>query len=194
MSGDNQSGFTYVKKQGMTTDRPRKATKATMGNLPSTRTRLPAWKAKAGGIVATVVQLAAVFSVLLLFTNGTHGRLLAGIDMVFSSLSVPTSASVVMVLLLVVLGAALRRRKKAALYTLVLFQVAGLMLHARPAGDAAVVARAALARREAGPAHPGPAVDPHRGRRAFGRADRLPARAAPGVSRPGSRRAPGATA
>jgi lysyl-tRNA synthetase class 2 len=112
----------------MTTDRPRKATKATMGTLASTRPRLPAWKARAGGLVATVVQLAAVFSVLLLFTNGPHGHLLNGIDMAFSSLSVPTSASLVMVLLLVVLGAALRRRKRAALYTLVLFQVIGLVL------------------------------------------------------------------
>jgi lysyl-tRNA synthetase class 2 len=99
-----------------------------MGNLASTRPRLPAWKAKAGGIVATVVQLAAVFSVVLLFTNGGHGRVLNGIDMAFSALSVPTSASLVMVLLLVVLGGALRRRKKAALYTLVLFQVGGLLL------------------------------------------------------------------
>src|SRR4051794_16387305 len=112
----------------MTTDRPRKATKPTMGNLASTRPRLPKWKAKAGGIVATVVQLAAVFSVILLFTNGPHGRLLNGIDMAFSGLSVPTSSSLVMVLLLVVLGGALRRRKAAALYTLVLFQVGGLVL------------------------------------------------------------------
>src|SRR3954462_3726228 len=104
----------------MTTDRPRKATKATMGTLASPRRRLPAWKAKAGGIVATVVQLAAVFSVILLFAGGAHGRLLNGIDMAFSGLSVPTSESLVMVLLLVVLGSALRRRKKAALYTLVL--------------------------------------------------------------------------
>ncbi len=112
----------------MTTERPRKATKAPMGNLASSRPRLPVWKAKAGGIVATVVQLAAVFSVILLFTNGAHGRLLNGIDMAFSALSVPTSASLVMVLLLVVLGGALRRRKKAALYTLVLFQVGGLLI------------------------------------------------------------------
>src|ERR1044071_2690914 len=112
----------------MTTDRPRKATRATMGNLASTRPRVPAWKARAGGIVATVVQLAAVFSVVLLIAGGTHGHLLNGIDMAFSALSVPTSASLVIVLLLVVLGAALRRRKKAALYTLLLFQVAGLLI------------------------------------------------------------------
>ncbi|MBB4685958.1 bifunctional lysylphosphatidylglycerol synthetase/lysine--tRNA ligase LysX [Amycolatopsis jiangsuensis] len=92
------------------------------------RSRVPAWKAKAGGITATVVQLAAVFSVVLLLAGGSHGHLLAAIDAVFSVLSVPTSASLVIVLLLVVLGAALRRRKRAALHTLLLFQVAGLLL------------------------------------------------------------------
>lgn len=112
----------------MATERPRKATTATMGTTAHARTRIPAWQAKSGGIVATVVQLAAVFSVLLLLTGGPRGRLMNGIDMGFSALSVPTSASLVMVLLLVVLGGALRRRKKAALYTLVLFQVGGLLL------------------------------------------------------------------
>src|SRR5947208_1975703 len=101
--------------------------KATMGNPASARTRLPAWKAKAGGIIATVVQLAAVFSVILLLTDGPRGRVMNGIDMLFSALSVPTNASLVIVLLLVVLGAALRRRKRAALYTLMLFQVGGLI-------------------------------------------------------------------
>ncbi|MFE0028002.1 bifunctional lysylphosphatidylglycerol synthetase/lysine--tRNA ligase LysX [Amycolatopsis sp. NPDC059021] len=99
-----------------------------MGNPASARTRLPAWKAKAGGIIATVVQLAAVFSVILLLTNGPRGRVMNGIDMLFSALSVPTNASLVIVLLMVVLGAALRRRKRAALYTLVLFQVGGLLM------------------------------------------------------------------
>ncbi|MEV4602272.1 bifunctional lysylphosphatidylglycerol synthetase/lysine--tRNA ligase LysX [Amycolatopsis sp. NPDC049253] len=99
-----------------------------MGTPASARRRIPAWKARAGGIVATVVQLAAVFSVVLLIAGGTHGHLLNGIDMAFSALSVPTSASLVIVLMLVVLGAALRRRKKAALYTLLLFQVAGLLI------------------------------------------------------------------
>ncbi|MEU4675008.1 bifunctional lysylphosphatidylglycerol synthetase/lysine--tRNA ligase LysX [Amycolatopsis sp. NPDC023774] len=99
-----------------------------MGIPASARRRIPAWKARAGGIVATVVQLAAVFSVVLLIAGGTRGHLLNGIDMAFSALSVPTSASLVIVLMLVVLGAALRRRKKAALYTLLLFQVAGLLI------------------------------------------------------------------
>ena len=99
-----------------------------MGTPASARPRIPGWKARAGGVTATVVQLAAVFSVVLLIAGGSHGRLLNGIDMAFSALSVPTSASLVIVLLLVVLGGALRRRKKAALYTLLLFQVAGLLL------------------------------------------------------------------
>ncbi|MFI5612299.1 bifunctional lysylphosphatidylglycerol synthetase/lysine--tRNA ligase LysX [Amycolatopsis sp. NPDC051903] len=99
-----------------------------MGTPASARTRIPAWRAKAGGIVATVVQLAAVFSVVELIAGGPHGHVLNGIDMAFSALSVPTNASLVIVLLLVVLGSALRRRKKAALYTLLLFQVGGLAI------------------------------------------------------------------
>ncbi|HKN54484.1 MAG TPA: bifunctional lysylphosphatidylglycerol synthetase/lysine--tRNA ligase LysX, partial [Amycolatopsis sp.] len=63
----------------------------------------------------------------LLLTDGPHGRFENNIDMAFSALSIPTSASLVIVLLLVVLGAALRRRKTAALYTLMLFQVGGLI-------------------------------------------------------------------
>ena len=89
---------------------------------------MPAWKARAGGIAATVVQLAAVFSVIELITNGPRGRVQNAVDMGFSALSVPTSPSLVIVLLLVVLGAALRRRKAAALYTLLLFQVGGLIM------------------------------------------------------------------
>jgi len=95
--------------------------------IPASR-RAPAWKARAGGIAATVVQLAAVFSVIELVTNGPRGRFQNAVDMGFSALSVPTSPSLVIVLLLVVLGAALRRRKAAALYTLLLFQVGGLIM------------------------------------------------------------------
>ena len=95
--------------------------------IPANR-RAPAWKARAGGIAATVVQLAAVFSVVELITDGPRGRFQNAVDMGFSALSVPTSPSLVIVLLLVVLGAALRRRKAAALYTLLLFQVGGLIM------------------------------------------------------------------
>ncbi|MER7860987.1 bifunctional lysylphosphatidylglycerol synthetase/lysine--tRNA ligase LysX [Amycolatopsis japonica] len=88
--------------------------------------RVAPWKARAGGIVATLVQLAAVFSVILLLAGGVKGPVLRTGDIAFSALSIPTNASLVIVLLLVVLGAALRRRKRAALYTLLLFQVGGL--------------------------------------------------------------------
>jgi lysyl-tRNA synthetase class 2 len=96
-----------------------------MGNPAS---RVSPWKARAGGIVATLVQLAAVFSVILLLAGGVKGRVLKAGDVAFSALSIPTNASLVIVLLLVVLGAALRRRKRAALYTLLLFQVGGLVI------------------------------------------------------------------
>src|SRR6266540_6432065 len=49
--------------------RPRKAT---MG-IPASR-RAPAWKARAAGAAATIVQLAAVFSVVELVTDGPRGR------------------------------------------------------------------------------------------------------------------------
>lgn len=96
-----------------------------MGNPAS---RVSPWKARAGGIVATLVQLAAVFSVILLIAGGVKGPVLKAGDIVFAALSIPTSASLVIVLMLVVLGAALRRRKRAALYTLLLFQVGGLVM------------------------------------------------------------------
>ncbi|WP_410661437.1 bifunctional lysylphosphatidylglycerol synthetase/lysine--tRNA ligase LysX [Amycolatopsis sp. lyj-112] len=96
-----------------------------MGNPAS---RVSPWKARAGGIVATLVQLAAVFSVILLLAGGVRGPVLKGGDLAFSTLSIPTNASLVIVLLLVVLGSALRRRKRAALYTLLLFQFGGLAM------------------------------------------------------------------
>ncbi|WP_037303431.1 bifunctional lysylphosphatidylglycerol synthetase/lysine--tRNA ligase LysX [Amycolatopsis orientalis] len=96
-----------------------------MGNPAS---RVSPWKARAGGIVATLVQLAAVFSVILLIAGDVKGPVLRTGDIAFSALSIPTNASLVIVLLLVVLGAALRRRKRAALYTLLLFQVGGLAI------------------------------------------------------------------
>lgn len=96
-----------------------------MGNPAS---RVSPWKARAGGIVATLVQLAAAFSVILLLAGGVRGPVLKAGDLAFSALSIPTNASLVIVLLLVVLGAALRRRKRAALHTLLLFQVGGLAI------------------------------------------------------------------
>ncbi|MFF0147072.1 lysyl-tRNA synthetase class II [Amycolatopsis sulphurea] len=99
-----------------------------MGTPVSARAHIPSWKAKAGGVTATIVQLAALYSIALLLAGGSRGHLLGLIDAMFSALSLPTSASLVIVLLLVVLGAALRRRKRAALYTLLLFQCAGLLL------------------------------------------------------------------
>ncbi len=96
-----------------------------MGNPAS---RVSPWKARAGGIIATLVQLGALFSVILLIVGDRRGWVLNVSDMAFSVLSIPANGSLLIVLLLVVLGAALRRRKRAALYTLLLFQVGGLAL------------------------------------------------------------------
>lgn len=85
------------------------------------------WRDRAGGVVATVVELGAVASlVLLLFDEGSDaGNTI--ID-VFDWVNVPVDGSLVRAVLLAVLGAALRRRKRAALLTLVLFEVAGCVL------------------------------------------------------------------
>jgi lysyl-tRNA synthetase class 2 len=87
----------------------------------------PLWKTKAGGIAATVVQFAAVCSLVLLVAPDAFGHLRKLIVSAFSVLSIPLTPSLVIVLALALLGAALRRRKRAALYTLVLFQVGGLL-------------------------------------------------------------------
>ncbi|WP_158885549.1 bifunctional lysylphosphatidylglycerol synthetase/lysine--tRNA ligase LysX [Amycolatopsis anabasis] len=89
---------------------------------------VPRWKRRAGGVVATVVQVGAVFSLLLWFFGDQHERFHRVVVHTFSLLSIPVDSNLVIVLALAVLGAALRRRKRAALYTLVLFQVGGLLL------------------------------------------------------------------
>jgi lysyl-tRNA synthetase class 2 len=100
-----------------------------MGHPTSERTRqMPRWKGKAAGVIATVVQLGAAFSVLLLLVGPSRSRFLGAVDTLFSLFSIPTTGSLILVLALVVLGGALRRRKAAALYTLVLFQVGGLLM------------------------------------------------------------------
>ncbi|HEV7978434.1 bifunctional lysylphosphatidylglycerol synthetase/lysine--tRNA ligase LysX [Amycolatopsis sp.] len=99
-----------------------------MGHPRSERVNsAPLWKTKAGGIAATVVQFAAVCSLVLLVAPDAFGHLRKLIVSAFSVLSIPLTPSLVIVLALALLGAALRRRKRAALYTLVLFQVGGLL-------------------------------------------------------------------
>jgi lysyl-tRNA synthetase class 2 len=80
------------------------------------------WKHKAAGIVATLVQLAALCSLVLTYDVGGHDRFSVLTYQVFSVLGLPVDGSVVIALVLGVLGAALRRRKRAALNMLLLFQ------------------------------------------------------------------------
>jgi lysyl-tRNA synthetase class 2 len=89
--------------------------------------RVPYWRRKAGGVVATVVQLGALASVALLIWGGNHAfyRWTVG---VFTVLNIPADSNILIALVLGVLGAALRRRKRAALNTLILFQVGGLLM------------------------------------------------------------------
>jgi lysyl-tRNA synthetase class 2 len=90
-------------------------------------TAVPRWRRKAGGVVATVVQLGALMSVVLLISGANRGlyRWTVG---VFSLVNIPADSNILIALVLAVLGAALRRRKRAALNTLILFQVGGLLV------------------------------------------------------------------
>ncbi|HKS43757.1 MAG TPA: bifunctional lysylphosphatidylglycerol synthetase/lysine--tRNA ligase LysX [Amycolatopsis sp.] len=88
---------------------------------------VPAWRRKAGGLVATVVQLGALMSVVLLIWDDPHTRFYSATTWLFSLVNVPADANLLVALVLGVLGAALRRRKRAALDTLILFQAGGLL-------------------------------------------------------------------
>ncbi|SFQ74158.1 lysyl-tRNA synthetase, class 2 [Amycolatopsis arida] len=84
------------------------------------------WRQRAAGVVATVVQAAALLSLVLLVTGRDHGvlgALVAGANLA----GLPVDANLFIALVLAVLGAALRRRKRAALLTLVLFEVGSLL-------------------------------------------------------------------
>src|SRR3977135_175946 len=119
------AGFTGAEEHDMTWEQSRKAM---MGHPTSERTQgVSPWKSKAGGIAATVVQLAAVCSLLMLVAGGAFGYFRKPIVSMFSVLSIAVTPSLVVALVLGVLGAALRRRKRAALYTLMLFQAVGLV-------------------------------------------------------------------
>ncbi|MFJ6669485.1 bifunctional lysylphosphatidylglycerol synthetase/lysine--tRNA ligase LysX [Actinosynnema sp. NPDC091369] len=83
------------------------------------------WKWRTAGVVATVVQAAAVAS-LLLFLIDEGSDLAEGIFAVSYLLGLPVEANLFIALVLVVLGAALRRRKRSALWTLLLFEVLNL--------------------------------------------------------------------
>ncbi|WP_020667935.1 bifunctional lysylphosphatidylglycerol synthetase/lysine--tRNA ligase LysX [Amycolatopsis nigrescens] len=87
---------------------------------------VPVWKRTAGGVTATVVQLGAVSSLMLLLFGDGHPGFRRAVMQIFWPVSIPVDSNLVIALTLAVLGAALRRRKRAALYTLVLFQLGGL--------------------------------------------------------------------
>lgn len=87
---------------------------------------VPAWRSKAGGVVATVVQLGALMSVALLIW-GDHHAFYSWTTWIFSLLNIPADSNLLIALVLAVLGAALRRRKRAALNTLLLFQAVALL-------------------------------------------------------------------
>ncbi|WP_090011247.1 bifunctional lysylphosphatidylglycerol synthetase/lysine--tRNA ligase LysX [Lentzea albidocapillata] len=87
----------------------------------------PAWKWKTAGTIATIVQLAGVLSLLrvILPEDGWFTGLADGIGYLFG---LPIDGNLFIAMVFFVLGAALRRHKRAALWTLLLFQVMGLVL------------------------------------------------------------------
>ncbi|WP_167116910.1 bifunctional lysylphosphatidylglycerol synthetase/lysine--tRNA ligase LysX [Amycolatopsis viridis] len=102
----------------------------TRASEPATGTRPPVsrWRGKAAGVLATVVQLGALASVVLLLGGSSHHDFYRWTVGLFSLLNLPVDSNILIALVLAVLGAALRRRKRAALNTLILFQAAGLLM------------------------------------------------------------------
>ncbi|MGH3435121.1 MAG: bifunctional lysylphosphatidylglycerol synthetase/lysine--tRNA ligase LysX [Sciscionella sp.] len=84
--------------------------------------KLSPWKAKAAGIVAGLVQLGALFSLVLIYDVGGHDAFYRATYGLYTVLGLPVDGSVVIALGLAVHGAALRRRKRAALNLLLAFQ------------------------------------------------------------------------
>ncbi|MBB5956071.1 lysyl-tRNA synthetase class 2 [Saccharothrix tamanrassetensis] len=88
---------------------------------------VPRWKWRAAGVVATVVQLAALACLVLLVVD-EESDVAEAIFALSYWLGLPVDGNLFIALVLVVLGAALRRRKRAALWALLLFEGLGLAL------------------------------------------------------------------
>jgi lysyl-tRNA synthetase, class II len=85
-----------------------------------------AWKGRAAGIVATIVQLGAFMSLFLVLVTDDN-RLRRLVVAVSSLFGLPVDENVFIFVVLLVLGAALRRRKRTALWALILFEVGNLL-------------------------------------------------------------------
>jgi lysyl-tRNA synthetase class 2 len=85
-----------------------------------------AWKRKAGGVVATVVQVGAFVSLFLELGNDDTG-LRHFVVLVSSLFGLPVDENLFIFVVLLVLGAALRRRKRTALWALILFEIGNLL-------------------------------------------------------------------
>ncbi|WP_086825985.1 bifunctional lysylphosphatidylglycerol synthetase/lysine--tRNA ligase LysX [Allokutzneria sp. NRRL B-24872] len=118
MGSDSADNSAATGKQTATTtaDKPRRTSRPP-------RHEVPAWKHTAAAVIATVVELGALCSLVLLLLGDDYTDAGDAIRSVFDYTGLPVDANIFIVLVLVVLGAALRRRKRAALWVLVLFQV-----------------------------------------------------------------------
>ncbi len=86
------------------------------------------WRWTAAGGVATVVQLAAVASLVVLAIGSTQPDLANDIVGLFDWIGLPVDGNLFIALVLAVLGGALRRRKRTALWILLLWQLLGLLI------------------------------------------------------------------
>ena len=86
------------------------------------------WRWTAAGGVATVVQLAALASLVVLVIGSTQPTLADDIVSIFNWLGLPVDGNLFISLVLAVLGGALRRRKRTALWVLLLWQLLGMLI------------------------------------------------------------------
>jgi lysyl-tRNA synthetase, class II len=86
------------------------------------------WRWTAAGGVATVVQLAALASVIVLLVESSNPSLADDIVGLFGWVGLPVDGNLFIALVLAVLGGALRRRKRTALSVLLLWEILGLVV------------------------------------------------------------------
>jgi lysyl-tRNA synthetase, class II len=86
------------------------------------------WRWTAAGGVATVVQLSALASLVVLLTESSSPDFADDVVGLFDWVGLPVDGNLFIALVLAVLGGALRRRKRTALWVLLLWQALGLLI------------------------------------------------------------------
>ncbi|HEX4705794.1 MAG TPA: phosphatidylglycerol lysyltransferase domain-containing protein, partial [Pseudonocardiaceae bacterium] len=86
------------------------------------------WRWTAAGGVATLVQLSALASLVVLLVGSSNPTFADDIGNLFGWVGLPVDGNLFIALVLAALGGALRRRKRTALWVLLLWQVLGLLI------------------------------------------------------------------